>query len=103
MVRSNVKSVDHQVKECVKKISEEHLRWLSIRFGERCGSDLADALMLIHESYGDLNRILTNAPSADVVFDVTDIIDRLIQEELKRRSNFRPSKKEASNDVSASG
>ena len=84
-VRSTVKSVDHQVKECVKKISDEDLKWLSVRLKERFGGDLGEALVLIHDRYGDLNRILSNTPSADAVYDVTDIIDKYIQEEIKKR------------------
>jgi uncharacterized membrane protein YhfC len=91
-VRSSVRSVDHQVKECIKKISEEDLRWLCMRFRERVGSDLADALILIQEHYGELNRVLTNTQSAESVFEIADIIDRYAQEELKRRSAYRPKK-----------
>ncbi len=91
-VRSTVKSVDHQVKECVKKISDEDLRWLSVRLRERVGSDLAEALLLIQERYSDLNRILSNTPNADAVYDVADIIDKHVQDEVKKRS--RPSKGE---------
>lgn len=89
-VRSSVKSVDHQVKECVKRISEEDLRWLSVRFKERVGSDLAEALFLIQERYHDLNRILANTPNSDAVFNVADVIDKYVSEELKRRSSYRP-------------
>jgi len=89
-VRSTVKSVDHQVKECVKKISDEDLRWLSIRFRERVGSDLAEALLLIQDHYNDLNRVLANTPNADAVYEIADIIDKHIQEEAKKRG--RPSK-----------
>lgn len=90
--RSSVKSVDHQVKESIKKIPEEDLRWLSLRLRERIGSDLAEVLLKIQENYGDLNRILSNTPNAEAVYDVTDIIDKHIQDEIKRRSNYRPSK-----------
>jgi hypothetical protein len=86
MVRSIVKSVDHQVKEYVKKISEEDLRWLAIRFKERIGSDLAEALLLIQDHYNDINRLLSNTVNADAVYEVADIIDRYIQDELKRRT-----------------
>lgn len=89
-VRSSVKSVDHSVKECVKKIPEDDLRWLQIRFKERVGSDLAEALLLIQERYHELNRILSNTPSSDAVFNVADVIDKYVSEELKRRSNYRP-------------
>jgi hypothetical protein len=89
-VRSTVKSVEHQVKECVKKIPDEDLRWLSIRFRERVGSDLAEALLLIQERYNDLNRVLANTPSADAVYEIADLIDKHVQDEVKKRN--RPSK-----------
>lgn len=94
-VRASVKSVDHQVKEFVKKISEDDLRWLQVRFKERVGSDLADALLLIQDHYPELNRLLANSPNSDAVFNVADVIDKFISEELKRRSNYRPPVKKA--------
>lgn len=85
IVRNNIKSVDLQIKEFVKKISDDDLRWLSTRLKERVGNDLSESLGLIQERYNDLNRLLTNAPSADSVYDVVDIIDKILQEEIKRR------------------
>lgn len=90
-VKSVVRSVDHQVKEYVKKISEEDLRWLSVRFKERIGSDLAEALLLIQDRYGDINRLLSNTPNAEAVYEVADIIDKHVQDELKKRN--RPPQK----------
>ena len=84
MVRNVVKSVDHQVKECVKRISDEDLRWLSIKFRERLGGDLAESLLFIQDHFSELNRILCNTTGADSVYDVADIIDRSIQEEAKK-------------------
>jgi hypothetical protein len=89
-VKSSVKSIDHQVKEYVKKITEDDLRWLSVRFKERVGADLAEALLLIQERYSELNRLLTNTPNSDAVFNVADVIDKYVTEEIKRRSSFRP-------------
>ena len=91
-VRNVVKSVDHQIKEYVKKISEDDLRWLSMKFKERIGGDLAEALVMIQDHYGDINRVLSNAPSADSVYDVVDIVDKSLQDELKRRATFRSAK-----------
>jgi len=85
MVRSTVKSIDHQVKECIKKISDEDLQKISVRLKERIGSDLAEALLIIQDRYMDLNRILMNTVNADAVYDVVDVIDKYIQEEVKRR------------------
>jgi hypothetical protein len=85
-VRSTVKSVDHQVKECVKKISDDDLRSLNVKLKERIGSDLSEALILIQDRYIELNRILSNTSNADAVYDVADIIDKYIQEEVKKRS-----------------
>lgn len=90
MAVRSVKSVDHQIKEYVKKISEDDLRWLSVRLKERVGSDLSDALAMIQEKYGELNRLLSITPNAEAVYDVADLIDKYGQEELKKRSNYRP-------------
>jgi hypothetical protein len=89
-VRKGGKAVDLQVKECVKVISDEDLRWLSVRFKERVGSDLSEALVFIQEKYHDLNRVLLSSLSSDAVFSVADAIDKFVSEELKRRTTYRP-------------
>lgn len=89
-IKSSVKSVDHQVKECVKKITDDDLRWLTVRFKERVGGDFAEALVLIQDKYTELNRLLTNTPNSDAVFNVSDVIDKYITEEIKRRTTHRP-------------
>lgn len=85
MARVSVKSVDHQVKEFVKKISDDHLKLLSVLFKERIAGDLSEALIVIQDNYNDLNRLLTNTTNANAVYDIVDVIDKYIQEEFKKR------------------
>jgi uncharacterized protein YqgV (UPF0045/DUF77 family) len=79
------KSVDAQVKECVKKVSDEDLKYLSSRLSQRLGGDLGEAMSLIQERYPELNKLLTNTPNCDDLYNTIDIIDQQIQEVANKK------------------
>lgn len=88
MVKS-VKPVDHQIKDCVRRISEEDLRWASTRLKDRVGGDVPEVLIMFQEKYGELNKALSAAGSSTAVYDIIDLIDKCMQEEVKRRPGYR--------------
>jgi uncharacterized protein YqgV (UPF0045/DUF77 family) len=79
------KTVDQQIKECVKKVSEEDLKFLSQRLSQRLGGDLGEAMSLVQERYPDLNKVLTNTPSCSELYNVIDTLDRQIQEAASKK------------------
>lgn len=79
------KSVDQQIKECVKKVSEEDLKFLAARLSQRLGGDLGEAMTLVQERYPDLNKVLTNTPSCTDLYNVIDAIDRQVQEAASKK------------------
>lgn len=86
-MKTNVKqSLDYQIKECIKKISDEDLKYIGIRFYQRIGGDLSEALILIQNNYADLNKLLTTAINANELYNTIDLIDKLVQEALNRKS-----------------
>jgi hypothetical protein len=79
------KSVDQQIKEYVKKISEEDLKYLSARLSQRLGGDLGDALVLIQDHYPEINKVLSSAPSCTELYNVIDALDRQVQEAATKK------------------
>lgn len=79
------KSVDQQVKEYVKKVSDDDLKFLSSRLSQRLGGDLGEALALIQEQYPELNKVLSNTPCCDELYNVVDVIDRQVQEAANKK------------------
>jgi hypothetical protein len=84
------KSTDQQIKECVKKISEEDLKYLYTRLSQRLGGDIGEAMSLIQNQYPELNKVLSAAPTCTEVYNLIDIIDRCVQEPAKKfASDFK--------------
>jgi uncharacterized protein YqgV (UPF0045/DUF77 family) len=79
------KSVDQQIKECVKKVSEEDLKFLSQRLSQRLGGDLGESMSLIQERYPELNKVLINTPSCTDLYNVIDVIDRHVQDAANKK------------------
>lgn len=82
------KSLDQQIKECVKKISEEDLKFLFQRLSQRIGGDLSEAMILIQERYVELHKILSNTSSHLELYNVIDTIDKHIQEAVSKKPTF---------------
>ena len=74
------KSNDQQIRECLKKVSEEDIKFLSGRLSQRLGGDLGEALTLVQDRYPELNKILSSAMKSVELYDLIDTLDRQIQE-----------------------
>jgi hypothetical protein len=77
------KPVDQQIKECVKRISEEDLRFIYYRLSQRLCGDLGEALAFINSNYHDLNSILSSASSHAELYNMIDILGDNINKRLK--------------------
>lgn len=82
-------NVEYQIKECVKRISDDDLKYLHFRLSQRLGGDLGDAMTLIQDHYTDLNKVLSNATSCTELYDLVDMIDECIQDVVERKFAVR--------------
>lgn len=79
------KSNDQQIRECLKKVSEEDIKFLSGRLSQRLGGDLGEALTLVQDRYPELNKILSSAMKSVELYDLIDTLDRQIQEVTNKK------------------
>lgn len=79
------KSVDQQLKEYVKKVSEDDLKFISQRLSQRLGGDLGEALNLIQERYPEINKVLSSSPNCIELYNAIDVLDKQCYEIVSRR------------------
>ncbi len=72
------------VKEYSRKLNDDDLRFLQMRFDQRVGQDLGEALEFIQRN-SDMDHWLSLSKSASDLFDMIDVVDVAIQNEAKRR------------------
>lgn len=82
------------VKEYVRRLGDEDLRFLSLRLGQRLGGDVGEVLEILQRS-ADVDRWLSTAPSANDFFDMVDLMDSQVQGEVRKRLSHEK-KREAS-------
>lgn len=74
------------VKEYARKLSENDLRYLLMRFDQRIGPDVAEAIEWLEQN-NDIKYWLSVAKNADEFFEMVDTVDHIIQTESRRRFN----------------
>lgn len=79
------------LRDYVKKLGDEDLKWINIRLSQRVGSDVAEVLQFV-EKHPDMDRWLSLASTASDFFDMVDQVDQCVQQEVKKR--FAPHEKE---------
>lgn len=72
------------VREYVKKLSDDDIRFLNVRLNQRMGGDLGEAVECIQDS-SDMDYWLSMADNATEFFDMVDLINQVINNELKKR------------------
>ena len=82
------------VKEYARKLSENDLRYLLMRFNQRIGADVAEAIEQLEQN-GDIKHWLGVAKNATEFFDMIDTVDQILQTESRRRFNVHESKERA--------
>lgn len=79
-----MKKTDLIIREYVSKLPFDTLKFLTERFRDRVGSDLADAIEIISKS-SDMDKILATAKNADEFFNSLDFIASFVEKEFTRR------------------
>lgn len=72
------------VKEYVRKLNDEDLRFLHMRLFQRIGSDVGEAVELLQRN-SDVDHWLGTSKNASDFFDMVDVVDTVVQNEAKRR------------------
>jgi len=81
---------DLAIRDIVRKIEDDDVRFLHMRLSQRIGGDLAESLILIQDNYPELDNLLADTPNAEAVYDIVDIVQKSVQDEWRRR--FAPAK-----------
>jgi hypothetical protein len=80
------------VKEYVRGLNEEELKFLYARYAQRLGGDIAEATEYLQKN-PEIDRWLAGAGSSGDFFARLDHIDALVQGEFKRRAQNDPKEK----------
>jgi len=81
------------IKEYVRKLTDDDLRFLHMRLSQRIGSDLAEAIDLLQRN-AEVDHWLSLSKSATDFYDMIDAVDVAVQNEVKRRFTLYEAKKE---------
>lgn len=76
-------------KEFVKKVNDDDLRFLHVRFSQRIGSDMAEAIQYL-QRIPEMDRWLSTASTSQEFLGMVDHVENCIQNEFFRRSMGKP-------------
>jgi hypothetical protein len=79
-----MKKVDVMLKEYVTKLALDDLKYLSGRFNQRTGADLAEAIDAL-STCADIDKWLLSAQSCDEFYDMIDTAQEYVDRELGKR------------------
>jgi len=80
-----MKKVETLLKEYVTKLSDDNLKYLDARFGQRLCGDLAEALALMSQTH-DIDRWLSSAKGANEFYDMLDLAAKYVEREYNKRA-----------------
>jgi len=72
------------LKEYLKKLNDDDLKYLGARLSQRLGGDMAEAVDLMQKNQ-EVDHWLRSAGDSDEFFDMMDLVDDLVQQETRKR------------------
>jgi hypothetical protein len=72
------------LREYIKKLNDDDLKFIGTRLSQRIGSDVGDAVEVIQRN-SDMDRWLSSAVNADDFFEMVDQLDNCVQQEVRKR------------------
>lgn len=90
-----VNKFQEALKDYSKRLSDDDLKWLSLRLVQRIGADVGEAIEYVQKN-PELDHWLQMSNSASEFFDMVDQIDYQLQYELKKRFSLHEQKSEKS-------
>jgi hypothetical protein len=83
-----MKKPEHMLKEYVKTLSDENLKFIHTRYASLCQGDRAEILSIFSKNE-EVDRWLRGADSAGDLFDMLDYLRDFVEREYKRRLSQR--------------
>lgn len=80
------------IKDYVRRLNDDDLRFLAFRLCQRLGGDIGEAIEYLQKNQ-DIDRYFAAANSADAFFDLLDNLDNQLQIETKKRFTVHESPK----------
>lgn len=79
-----MKKADNLLRDYVARLSPESLKYLMIRFADRVGPDLSEAINVLSKNY-EIDKWLLTAIDGNEFFDMVDMIANQVEKEYNRR------------------
>ncbi len=79
-----MKKFNDALKEYVRRLNDDDLKYIGIRLANRLGGDLGEAAEVVQRN-PEMDRWLSAANSADDFFTMIDQVDLSVQLEAKKR------------------
>jgi hypothetical protein len=83
-----MKNCDNAVREYVRRLSEDDLRFLNSRLGQQLFGDRAEASGFLSQNR-EIDRWLSSAVTATEFFDGLDLVAEYVEKECARRFDKR--------------
>lgn len=80
------------LKEYTRRLSDDEIKFLNMRFSNKLSGDEAEAIDFISRNE-EMNKFLGSASNSSDFFEILNQIDAYIQQETKKRFGFHESKK----------
>ncbi len=79
-----MKKPENMVREYVRRMSDEDLKFVNSRLNQRLSSDLAEVLQYFSRA-NEMDRWLASAKEATELYDMIDMIQSFVEKESSRR------------------
>jgi len=79
-----MKKFNDVLKEYVRRLNDDDLKYIGMRLANRLGGDLGEAVEVVQRQ-PEMDRWLSSATSADDFFNMVDQVDSYVQLEVKKR------------------
>lgn len=89
-----MKKFNDVLREYVRRLNDEDLKYIGMRLGNRLGGDMGEAIEVI-QRHSEVDRWLSTANSADDFFTMIDQVDNYVQLEVKKRFGGHEQKEKA--------
>ncbi len=77
------------LRDYVRGLNDDDLRFLGIRLSQRLRGDVAEAMEFV-QNHPDADHVLKAANDVDEFFETVDQLDYFVQQESRKRNSYEP-------------